>query len=300
MPATPSAPLCAPPDPRPRRPAQDSPALACDAHLHVCGPESRFPYAAERIYTPPDALLPSYLDVAAALGIERIVIVQPSVYGTDNAAMLDALKACPLPCRGVAVIDEGVHEATLGAWHAAGVRGVRVNIVDTKDRHASLNLRAIERIARKIAPLGWHLELLAHVDDFPDLDSRLGDLPVDLVFGHLGYTRNGTTERHPGFRALLRLIDRGRCWVKLTGPYRLTTTDFPYAPTARLAAALLGAAPERLVWGSDWPHVMLEGVMPNDGALLELLSVWVSDSALRRRILVENPAVLYDFEPRQP
>jgi predicted TIM-barrel fold metal-dependent hydrolase len=263
--------------------------------MHICGPETRYRYSDSRIYTPPDALLPDYLAVAQALGIERVVLVQPSVYGTDNTAMLDALHACPLPCRGVAVIDEHVDDASLRAWHAAGVRGVRLNLVDTKRKRAELPPATIAGLAQRIAPLGWHLELLAHVDDFPDLAVQLGDLPVDLVFGHLGYTRPGTTVDHPGFMSLLRLLERGRCWVKLTGPYRLTAEDLPYPPVAPFAAALLRAAPERLVWGSDWPHVMVEDPMPNDGALFGLLQTWVSDSGARRRILVDNPAMLYDF-----
>lgn len=295
MPASPSAPLCAPPDARPRRPAHAVPPMTCDAHMHICGPESLYPYPPERVYTPPDAPLPAYLDVADVLGIERVVFVQPSIYGTDNSAMLEAMRACPLPCRGVAVIDPAISEATLHTWHAAGVRGVRLNVVDTKDWRATLTRASIEPIADRIAPLGWHLELLTHVDDFPDLDTRLGDLPVEVVLGHLGYTRHGIPTSDPGFTALLRLLERGRAWVKLTGPYRLTAAQWPYEPVAQLAAALLEAAPERLVWGSDWPHVMVTDAMPNDGALLDLLFSWVSDRDAVRRILANNPSVLYDF-----
>ncbi|HSG65959.1 MAG TPA: amidohydrolase family protein, partial [Gammaproteobacteria bacterium] len=263
MPPSSSAPRCAPPDPRPRPPPEAIPRRSCDTHLHICGPEARYRYSDPRIYTPPDALLSDYLDVARALGIERVVLVQPSVYGADNTAMLDAMRECPLPCRAVAVIDEQTDDAGLRAWHAAGVRGVRLNLVDTRTKRAGLPQATITGLAERIAPLGWHLELLAHVDDFADLDARLRDLPVDLVFGHLGYTRPGATAEHPGFKGLLRLLERGRSWVKLTGPYRLTTDAWPYAPVAAFAAALLRAAPDRLVWGSDWPHVMLEGAMPN-------------------------------------
>jgi len=294
MPATPSAPLCAAPDPSPRAPAHAMPRHACDAHMHICGPESRYAYAAERIYTPPDAVLADYLRLTRALGLERVVFVQPSIYGTDNAALLDALRDCPLECRGVAVVDASVDEQTLAAWHAAGVRGVRLNIVDTQSPQPVLPERAIRGLAERIAPFGWHLELLAHVDDFASLDTVLTRLPVDVVFGHLGYLRRGATVASAGFRALLRLLDTGRCWVKLTGPYRLTDAPLPYAPVAAIAAALLAAAPERLVWGSDWPHVMLRGVMPNDGALLDLLFDW-ADGPAARRILVDNAATLYDF-----
>ncbi len=295
MPSTASAPLCAAPDPRPRPASHALPAPACDTHMHICGPESLHPYAADRIYTPPDALLPAYLDLASVLGIERVVFVQPSIYGTDNAVMLEAMRACPLACRGVAVIDERTDERTLREWHAAGVRGVRLNIVDTTAMHNALPVAVIRALAERVAPFGWHLELLLHVDDFPTLDTELADLPVDVVLGHLGYTHRGLTCDDPGFVALLRLLERGRCWVKLTGPYRLTDAPLPYAPVDAFAAALLRAAPERLLWGSDWPHVMLSGTMPNDGALLDLLFEWAEEPRVRRSILVENPAALYDF-----
>lgn len=271
------------------------PALTCDTHMHICGPESRHSYSADRIYTPPDALLPAYLNLASVLGIERVVFVQPSIYTTDNAAMLEAMRACPLACRGVAVIDERTSETSLREWHAAGVRGVRLNIVDSTAKHNALPMTIIRQLAQRIAPLGWHLEFLLHVDDFPALDTELADLPIDVVLGHLGYAHRGLTTDDPGFIALLRLLERGRCWVKLTGPYRLTDAALPYAPVTAFAKALLRAAPERLLWGSDWPHVMLQGTMPNDGALLDLCFEWVADPRARQGILVDNPAALYDF-----
>lgn len=295
MSARTDAPLCPAPDPRPRPPSHPVPPLACDTHMHICGPPARHPYASQRVYTPPDALLPDYLRVAQALGIERVVFVQPSVHGTDNAAMLEAMRNCPLPCRGVAVVDADVGDAALHDWHAAGVRGVRVNLVDTVHAQRSLPVERLHRLAARIAPFGWHLELLAHVDDYPALDRELGDLPVDLVFGHLGYLHRGIGPDHPGFAALLRLAARGRCWVKLTGAYRLTDAPLPYAPVAELARALLQSAPARLLWGSDWPHVMMRGPMPNDGELLDLLFDWVTEPGARHGILVDNPAALYGF-----
>jgi len=293
--ANPGAPLCAAPDREPRAPANAVPPLACDSHMHICGPQSRYAYAADRIYTPPDALLSDYLRLTTRLGLERVVFVQPSIYGTANTALLDAMRDCPLDCRGIAVAAADVGEAALEMWHAAGIRGVRLNIVDTQSPEPILPATEIRELAARIAPFGWHLELLAHVDDFPSLDSVLGDLPVDVVFGHLGYVHRNATVESPGFRALLRLLDAGRCWVKLTGPYRLTDAPLPYAPVAAFANALLRAAPERLVWGSDWPHVMLRGTMPNDGDLLDILFDWTESAARARQILVDNPATLYDF-----
>ena len=271
------------------------PELACDTHMHICGPESRFAYSDNRIYTPPDALLKSYLTLAGTLGIGRVVFVQPSIYGTDNSAMLDAMRECPLACRGVAVVGDDIDESALQALHESGVRGVRLNLVDTAEKTSTLPVDDIRRLADRVAPLGWHIELLLHADDYPDLDTQLAGLPVDLVFGHLGYLRPGADTADPGFAALLRLLEAGRCWVKLTGPYRLTREALPYPAVQPFAEALSRAAPERLLWGSDWPHVMVRTPMPNDGRLLDLLFSWMGDSDATRRILVDNPAALYDF-----
>lgn len=271
------------------------PELACDTHMHICGPESRFPYSQGRIYTPPDALLPSYLDLTDKLGIGRVVFVQPSIYGTDNSAMLDAMRASPLPCRGVAVVDEDVDESALQALHDAGVRGVRLNLVDTADKNSTLPVEEIRALAERVAPLGWHVEMLLHADDHPELDTQLGNLPIDLVFGHLGYLRPGAETTDPGFTALLRLLEAGRCWVKLTGPYRLTPEALPYSATNPFARALISTAPERLLWGSDWPHVMVKTPMPNDGQLLDLFFEWADNPDVARHILVDNAAELYDF-----
>jgi len=295
MTATDNAPLCAAPDSHPRPPEHAVPELACDTHMHICGPEARFAYSRDRIYTPPDALLPNYLELTDKLGIGRIVFVQPSIYGTDNSAMLEAMRASPLPCRGVAVIAEDIDEPRLQSLHDAGVRGIRLNLVDTTDKSSILPVGNIRALAERIAPLGWHVELLLHCDNHPELDTQLADLPVDLVFGHLGYMRPGAKTTDPGFTALLRLLEAGRCWVKLTGPYRLTRETMPYDAVQPFAKALVCTTAERLIWGSDWPHVMVKTPMPNDAELLDLLFDWVGDEETVRRILIDNPATLYNF-----
>ena len=268
---------------------------ACDCHAHVCGPQSRYPYAANRLYTPHDALPPDYRRMLDSLGVERGVLVQPSIYGTDNRALLDALALDPARLRGVAVVPWEVSSAELDRLHAAGVRGVRQNIVDLKEGKGLLPLQELKALARKVKPLGWHVEFLMHVDEFPQLDRQLADFPVDVVFGHLGYVPASKSVREPGFQALLRLMRDGKAWVKMTAPYRLTPGAMPYPETDVFARALVDAAPERLVWGTDWPHVFIKSAMPEDRKLLELFEHWVPDAAARRRILVENPARLYSF-----
>ncbi|MCZ6847542.1 MAG: amidohydrolase family protein [Alphaproteobacteria bacterium] len=294
-PGTDSAPLCAPPDPNPRAPTRAFPAKACDCHAHICGPADQFDYAIERIYTPPDALPASYLALLETLGIERAVLVQPSVYGTDNTVLLAALERFGEKARGVAVVADGVDDAELARLHALGVRGVRLNLVDVAEPNATLPLARARALADRIRPLGWHMELLIHVDGVPDLDAQFADFPVDLVFGHLGYVRPGRSPDIPGFQALLRLMAGGRAWVKLTGPYRISRGTVPYGDTDPFARALFEAAPDHLVWGSDWPHVMVRGAMPNDGDLCDLLCHWAGDDGMLRRVLVDNPQRLYGF-----
>lgn len=294
-PAASGAPPCAPPDPSPRKPKLVLPPLACDSHAHIVGPASRYAYSPTRTYTPPDALLPAYEHLLKTLGAARAVLVQPSVYGSDNTAMLDAMKAAGNRFRGVAVVNEDVSDAQLRKLHDAGVRGVRFNIVDVKDgKRGTLPLDAPKRLAQRVRPFGWHVEFLMHVDEFPDLDRAFADFPVDIVLGHLGYMKTDKGLDAPGYQAMLRLVKSGRCWVKLTGPYRISTTALPYPDVTPLAHALMEANPERILWGSDWPHVTTK-VMPNDGDLCDLLADWIPAPALREQVLVKNPAKLYGF-----
>ena len=290
------APACAPPDFEPRKPSFQFPRKACDCHAHVLGPAARFPYSPTRIYTPPDCLPSAYRHMLDTLGVERAVLIQPSAYGTDNAAMLDAMKSDPTRLRGVAVVPEDISDRELNALNDAGVRGVRVNIVDVKDRKpGTLPLDMLTSLAQRIRPLGWHMEFLMHVDEFPDFDRLVGDFPVDIVLGHLGYMRTDKGIDAPGFQALLRLVKSGKCWVKLTGPMRISTAALPYADVTPYARALTAANAARVVWGTDWPHVIIKGAMPNDGDLADLLPEWLPDAGVREQVLVNNPARLYGF-----
>ena len=294
--ATAGAPPCAPPDFNPHKPKITLPKLACDTHAHILGPIAKFAYSPARVYTPPDCLLSDYQKMLATMGVERAVLVQPSVYGSDNTVMLNALQSTGGAFRGVAVVDDTVSDAELATLNAAGVRGVRVNIVDGKDRKpGTLPMAELTALATRIAPMRWHMEFLMHCDEFPDMDRTFADFPVDIVLGHLGYMKTDKGLDDAGFQSLLRLMKTGKAWVKFTGPYRISTQALPHADTNAYAQALVQANVERVLWGSDWPHVMVKSTMPNDGDLCDLLSSWIPDAAVREQVLVRNPAKLYGF-----
>ena len=229
------------------------------------------------------------------LGIDRAVLVQPSVYGTDNRAMLAALSSNPDKFRGVAVIDSQITDAELEAMHRAGVRGVRCNVVDVVDKSAGLPIAQLTAIAKRIQALGWHLELLAHVNEYPDLVNTFADFPVDLVFGHFGYSHAKHGVHDKGFQGLLELLRNHKAWVKMTGPYRICDGDFPYIDMRPFNDEVIKANSKRLIWGSDWPHVMVKKQMPHDADLCDLLGSWVTDQSIRKAILSDNPCMLYDF-----
>jgi len=294
--ATAGAPPCAPPDFHPRKPKLTLPKLACDTHAHILGPIARYAYSPARVYTPPDCLLTDYQKMLATLGVERAVLVQPSVYGTDNSAMLEAMRTAGKALRGVAVVEDTITVDELTKLDAAGVRGVRVNIVDVKDRKpGTLPMEQLTALAKRIAPMRWHMEFLMHCDEFPDMDRTFADFPVDIVLGHLGYMKTDQGVNNAGFQSLLRLMKAGKAWVKFTGPYRISTQALPHTDTNAYAHALIAANAQRVLWGSDWPHVMVKTAMPNDGDLCDLLSSWIPDAVTREQILVTNPAKLYGF-----
>ena len=298
MTSHPSAPLCQAPDPEIRSPKVAFPAGAVDCHAHVCGPAMQFPYAQERIYTPPDATLKNYKLLLDMLGIDRAVLVQPSVYGTDNRAMLAALKAQSEKFRGVAVISNNANEISdqaLEQLHASGVRGIRCNMVDVTNKTAGLPIQNLKSLAERIKPFGWHLELLIHVNEYPDLVKIFENFPIDLVFGHFGYSHAKHGIHDKGFLGLLELLKNCQAWVKMTGPYRICDGNLPYADIRPFNDAVIKANPRQLVWGSDWPHVMVKKLMPHDADLCDLFGAWVTDSSLRKSILVDNPCILYDF-----
>tara|TARA_R110002167_G_scaffold204404_2_gene408469 strand:+ start:2312 stop:3187 length:876 start_codon:yes stop_codon:yes gene_type:complete len=284
--------VCQAADRNVQKPGFEVPAKACDTHAHVFGPQHLYGYTSNRTYTPPNALLSEYLALHHSLCIERGVLVQPSVYGTDNQAMTDALEQLEGRYRGVAVVDSDVDEQELQRLHQVGVRALRVNLLFK----GGICFAEVEKIASRIKPLGWHIELLIDVSEFDGLYERLSSLPVDVVIDHMGHMSTERGIGNSGFQALMNLLETGRCWVKLSGAYRITIeTETPYEDVLLIARTLIEKAPERMVWGSDWPHPFVQITMPKDGALLDMLADWVPDSELRRKILVTNPAQLYDF-----
>jgi predicted TIM-barrel fold metal-dependent hydrolase len=289
-------PLCQAPDPNPISASFTMPPGAVDCHAHIFGPENTYPYSQKRGYTPPDASLEAFLSLHRTLGgIKRAVLTQPSVYGTDNSCMLEAVDKMGERFRAVAAVDEDVTDLELQSLHARGVRGVRVNLVD-KGGMSFASIDAVRRFTERIKDLGWHLEVLIHVNEFEDLRSTLNSMAVHVSVGHLGYMKTDQGIDNPGFQEFLDLLRDGRCWVKLSGSYRITTCEFPpYVDVEPLAQALIEANEDRVLWGTDWPHPVFKGTMPNDGALMNQLLTWAPDEELRKKILVDNPNMLYGF-----
>ena len=270
---------------------------ACDAHFHVFGPPERYPARDPKLrYKPPFAPLSDYLETAQKLGFERFVFVQPSAYGRDNACMLDAMRKLGARCRGIVDIDENAPDGELAKLHALGVRGIRVNVSPVHPPEADLAeklLPRIDRLEARCAEIGWQIDFLLPGWLTSELLSRLSKLKVDFTLAHMGMflARNGPAQ--PGFKALLKMIPQSRGWMKLTGVYRMSQSA-GFADAAPMAQALIDAAPERLIWGSDYPHLSFADKVSSE-ALFDLLRQWAPEEATRRRILVENPARLFGF-----
>ncbi len=267
------------------------PRGACDCHFHIFGPLDRFPYQSNRSFTPPEALVADYRRLQAQLGLERCVVVQPSVYGMDNRCSEAAVRALGSGARGIAVLPGDVSESEVARLDAIGFKGVRINVL----YKGGTPIEALEAMAARLEPFGWHIQLLIDVRTLPDLAPRLRALPVPVVIDHMGYTSVSIGLDHPAFAVMDGLLREGRTWVKLSGAYSVTAEGPPYADVAPLARRLLAVAPDRCVWGTDWPHPAVKGPMPDDVALLDLVPTWTSDSVLQRKLMRDNAAVLYGF-----
>ena len=273
-----------------RKPSFTLPVGACDAHCHVFGPAARFPYAPNRRYTPEDAPKETLSALHAHLGVSRVVIVQASAHGNDNRAMLDAIAANPARIRGVAIVDGSESDADLEALDRGGVRGVRFNFV----RHlgGAPDPVVFRSMLGRIKPLGWHVVLHLDATDIVPLSEMIRRLPVPFVVDHMGRVDSSLGVEQPAFQALLDLARREQCWIKVSGCERISRK--PYDAATPFARALVRTAPERVLWGTDFPHPNL--AEPADEAdLVDLIPKFAPTGAEQQRLLIENPAKLYGF-----
>jgi predicted TIM-barrel fold metal-dependent hydrolase len=282
---------CKAPDPNPRTPAYKLPAGACDAHCHVFGPADRFPYAPDRSYTPPDAPVEDLRRVHAAIGVERAVIVQASCHGTDNTAMVDAIGRSGGAYRGIAIVDGNITDAGLEELDRGGVRGVRFNFV--KHLGGTPDLEVFDRVLDRIRPLGWHVVLHLDAGDILEHAERISRIKVPFVIDHMGRVQAKNGLEQESFRRLLKLMRNELAWVKICGPERVSSAGAPFHDAVPFARQLAEAAPDRTLWGTDFPHPNIAGDMPNDGDLVDLLALAVEDETARRKILIDNPDRLY-------
>lgn len=288
------APTILPPHPSPHPPtAFTPPPGATDAHCHIFGPARRFPFAPEATYTPPDAGLDDFEVLQERLGLSRAVFVQASCHGTDNAAMVDALVRGNGRYAGVAMIDESFSDADIGALHDAGVRGTRFNFV--AHLGGAPDLEVFWRLVGRVQPFGWHIVLHFDAKDLPHYAKLLDRMPCPYVIDHMARVDATAGLDQEPFEALLALMRDERAWVKVSGAERLTAEGtLPYDDVVPYAQALIAAAPERTLWGTDWPHPNVRH-MPDDGDLVDVLAAFAPDESTRNRILVDNPETLYDF-----
>lgn len=286
-----TAPTCQPPDPGPVAPNLVVPAGATDTHMHIFGPEATYPFVAKRNFTPPDASVDAYVRLHRVLGLSRAVLVQPSSYGIDNRRQLDAAWEMPFPTRIVVVVAPTITDDEMGRLHERGVRGIRFILTQP----GGADIKNLENIGARSAAFGWHLDLMLSPSHLVDLAPRLADLGCDFTIDHMGDIRTESGLEQPAFRALLALLESGHCWVKLSAGYHLSDQGPPYRDVIPFVHQLTAYGCNRLLWGSDWPHVNLDGDMPNSTEFLDLLGAWVPDEDSRRQILVDNPAKLYGF-----
>ncbi|WP_331303889.1 amidohydrolase family protein [Methylobacterium oryzae] len=269
------------------------PPNACDCHIHILS--TRFPASPHWKGQPVlDSDVAAYRRLQARLGTSRVVVVTPSTYGTDNRATLDGVAQFGPSARAVVVVDLDIADAELRAMAAQGAVGIRVNF-GTPQSWGPTTAERLEAMARKVAPLGWHVQIYATGDKIVELEPVLRRLPTPLVIDHLARLPPDQGGSHPAYAVVRRLLDGGRTWMKLSGAYLNTASGPPaYADATAVAASFAAAAPERMVWGSDWPH-RGEKHMPDDARLFDLLAEWVPDDRARARVLVDNPAKLYGF-----
>lgn len=287
---------CLPPVSHPKKPDVPTPPNACDTHFHIFGPVARFPYSPERAYTPAEAPLEKLLALHATLGFRYGVAIQGNGHGTDNSAMLDALKREPGRLRGVAIVKETTTREEVRRMRDAGVAALRFHIAPrAHGRFSSLGFEAFEKLAPHMIECGMHVQFFMDARELPNILPRMKDWKAPIVLDHFGSTKGAEGVQAPGFQALRQYLAEGRIWIKISGAYRASERYPDYEDARPLHEELLRANPDQLLWGTDWPHPRLEKDMPDTGHLLDLFNAWTPDASVRRKILVENPARLYGF-----
>jgi 2-pyrone-4,6-dicarboxylate lactonase len=271
---------------RPRFPV---PPNSCDTHFHVFEPG--FPHVPEPLYTFPDGTLEKYLRMTERLGIERMVLVQPTYYGTDNSLLLDVLRKVGPRCRGVVRIDDDTTDSELDRYHEAGVRAIRLDLFARSSWPTEEIIAYVRKAAARARPRGWHLQFYTPGTTVRDLLPFLGDLEDTFVIDHMGYMKESGGPAPADVERLVKILDGGHCYIKLSGPYRLVDGGQPLSAVEPIGRALVAGRPDRLLWGSDWPH--LPDGRRDTGELLNLLADWAPDEADRHRILVEAPETLF-------
>jgi len=295
-------PYCMPPDPNTRKPSFTPPANSCDTHFHIFGPPETFPFLSTHEYTPPAAPLEHYVKMAAIIGIERGVVVQPSVHGLDNSATLDAIAKSGGRFRGVARIDDKTPKSELQRLHDAGVRGVRFNLLDRP--RGNVKLDVLDRCLEHIAEFGWSVDLHIDTKSLLAQEKRIRSTPIPVVIDHIARVKPGEGLTQPVFQLLLDLLKDNHVWVKVSGADKICNTQvhfyvgLPFVDVIPFARAVIAAAPDRVIWGTDWPHSnnFAPGHTPNDGDLVDLLAEFAPDKQTLKKILVDNPAALYGFD----
>jgi predicted TIM-barrel fold metal-dependent hydrolase len=277
-----------------RKPDSRLPPKTCDAHCHVFGPAAKFPFAPNRAYTPEDAPKEGLAALHRHLVIERAVIVQASCHGTDNTAMLDAIATSGGAYRGVAIVDGSFGDRQYRALHEGGVRGVRFNFV--KHLGGAPDLALMRRILDRIAGHGWHVVLHLDASGLIEFDEVIRAIRIPFVIDHMGRVKTGEGTGQAAFRALLALLDLDRCWVKVSGAERISSGGPPFRDAIPFAQALIEKAPDRVLWGTDWPHPNVGKHRPDEADLVDLLPLFAADDRVRRKLLVDNPARLYGWD----
>jgi D-galactarolactone isomerase len=270
-------------------PALKAPANACDCHMHIY--DAKYPVAPSATLKPADATVADYKLLQGRMGTTRNVVVTPSTYGTDNRITLDAIAQIGPTARGVAVVDASIADAELKRMNDSGIRGIRINLVLA----GATTVDMIEPLSKRVNDLGWHLQIAMKGEQIAAIEDLLLRVPAPIVIDHLGVLGQPNALDNPGFKTISKLIDKGKTWVKLSGAYLDSKVGPPsYSDMVPVARAYIKAAPERMVWGSVWPHPT-EKEKPDDAVLFDLLSEWAPDVATRTAILVQNPARLYGF-----